>query len=111
MNKRKTTYSLALIIPLFALMVIVAPLSSVSAHGFGGEKTPLTQEQKDVLAKAKTLIDEGKKDEAQQLIKDAGLPTGRAAMHRYKKGVKEPTEEMKQQHEAVTAAIVANDFA
>lgn len=35
MNKRKTLYSLAVIIPLFTLMVIIAPLASVSAHGFG----------------------------------------------------------------------------
>lgn len=104
-------YSLAVIIPLFALMVIVAPLSGVSAHGLGKGMTSLTQEQKDALTKAKALIDEGKKDEAQQLIKDAGLPTGRAAMYRYKKGPKEPTEEMKQQHEAVMAAIRSNDFA
>lgn len=107
MNKRKTLYSLAVIIPLFALMVIIAPLASVSAHGFGSGSANLSQEQKDVLEKAKALAKEGKKDEAKKLLEDAGLKP----MHGLKRGMKEPTAEMKAHHEAVMAAIKANDFA
>lgn len=43
MNKRKTFTSLAIIIPLFALMIVTAPFNSASAHGLPDQASKVAQ--------------------------------------------------------------------
>ncbi|MFO0764923.1 MAG: hypothetical protein U0487_02660 [Patescibacteria group bacterium] len=106
MNKRKMTYALAAFIPIFALAFSTMTVQAATFDHFG-TRPALTQEQKDALDQAKQLFDQGKKDEAKALLDKAGVkpPQGKHGPRG------EESAEMKAHHEAVMAAIKANDFA
>lgn len=100
------TYALAAFIPIFALAFSTMTVQAATFDHFG-TRPALTQEQKDALDQAKQLFDQGKQDEAKALLDKAGVkpPQGKHGP----RGAE--SAEMKAHHEAVMAAIKANDFA
>jgi hypothetical protein len=106
MNKRTIYYTSAVAAPLLALGLVAAP---AFAHGMGGARPELTDEQKTALEQVRELHKQGKRDEAHALLESAGLPA-RPLMIKFHSRMG-GDEKMREQHGAVFEAIQNGDFA
>lgn len=105
MEKNKTKKIAFKLIPLFALMLFIAGTLNVYAWGGFGNQNNLTDVQKQTLEQARDLKQQGKFDEAQNLIKNSGIQLPERAIKN-----QESTKERHQNNLGIRTAIENNNY-
>ncbi|MBX9907049.1 hypothetical protein K2X96_04110 [Patescibacteria group bacterium] len=108
MTKRKKIALATL--PALALIILGSSVASAYSPRAFAE---LTEEQRSALEEARELFKEGSRDEAKEVLKEAGLPEfrGHGKGHGMKDMTEEEREKMAIKHQALKEAVENNDFA